>query len=137
MHVVGFLNPVSPETYAFNVSAYPRLPALAAELAALKSLLHRICHESRQLHRESGGGGGDGGRSALSREAFVVKARKPDEIAAALAEVMRLKADSLVAASDPLVPDRRGEIIAFGRSNGLPVVGFTCQGPLCAPLPRR
>src|SRR3954465_14170145 len=60
--VVGFMNPVSPETYAFNVGAfreglakegfvegrnvrieyrwgrgdYARLPALAAELAAMK-----------------------------------------------------------------------------------------------------
>ena len=56
-----------------------------------------------------------------------VNARKPDEIGAALAEALRLKADSYVTASDPLILDRRGEIVAFGQAHGLPGVGFVRQ----------
>jgi putative tryptophan/tyrosine transport system substrate-binding protein len=67
------------------------------------------------------------GARALNREAVVVNARKPDEIAGALAEALRLKADSYVTASDPLILDRRGEIVAFGQAHGIPGVGFVRQ----------
>ena len=63
----------------------------------------------------------------LNREAFIVNARKPDEIAGALAEALRLKADSYSAASDPLILDRRGEIVAWGQAHGLPGIGFVRQ----------
>ena len=42
---------------------------------------------------------GIAGAHALNREAFVVNARRPDEIGAALAEALRLKADSYITAS--------------------------------------
>ena len=64
---------------------------------------------------------------ALRREAVVVNARKPDEIASALAEALRLKADSYLTASDPLILDRRSEIVAFGQAHGLPGIGFVRQ----------
>ena len=226
MPVVGFLNPVSPDTYAFNVVAfreglaeagfvegrnvrieyrwgrgdYAQLPALAAELAALNvaaiaatgdiasaraakgststipvvftigadpvghglvkslnrpggnltgvnlfssilsakriELLTEIAPNARRIalvmnpdnftaraEQEQG----IAGARALNREAFVVNARKPDEIAGALAEALRLKADSYVTASDPLILDRRGEIVAFGQAHGLPGIGFVRQ----------
>jgi putative ABC transport system substrate-binding protein len=224
--VVGFLNPVSPDTYAFNVAAfreglakagfveghnvrieyrwgkgdYSRLPALAAELAAMNvaaiaatgdiasaraakaasssipivftigadpvghglvaslnrpggnltgvnlfssilsakriDLLTQIAPKTRRIalimnpdnftamaeQQE-----GLAGARALNRDAFVVNARKPDEIAGALEEALRLKADSYVTASDPLILDRRGEIISFGQTHGLPGIGFVRQ----------
>ena len=226
MPVVGFLNPVFPDTYAFNVVAfreglaeagfvegrnvrieyrwgrgdYAQLPALAAELAALNvaaiaatgdiasaraakgatstipvvftigadpvghglvkslnrpggnltgvnlfssilsakriELLTEIAPNARRIalvmnpdnftaraEQEQG----IAGARALNREAFVVNARKPDEIAGALAEALRLKADSYVTASDPLILDRRGEIVAFGQAHGLPGIGFVRQ----------
>jgi len=226
MPVVGFLNPVSPDTYAFNVAAfreglaeagfvegrnvrieyrwakgdYAQLPALAAELAAMKvaviaatgdiasaraakaatsavpivftigadpvghglvaslnrpggnltgvnlfssilsgkriELLTGIAPRARRIalvmnpdnftakaeQRE----GIDGART-LNCEAFIVNARKPDEIAGALAEALRLKADSYLTASDPLILDRRGEIVAWGQAHGLPGIGFVRQ----------
>ena len=67
------------------------------------------------------------GARALKRDAFVVNARKPDQIAGALAEALRLKADSYVTATDPLILDRRGEIVAFGQAHGLPGIGFVRQ----------
>jgi putative ABC transport system substrate-binding protein len=70
---------------------------------------------------------GIAGARALNREALIVNARKPDEIAAAMAEALRLKADSYITASDPLILDRRGEIVAFGQAHGLPGVGFVRQ----------
>jgi putative ABC transport system substrate-binding protein len=226
MPVVGFLNPVSPDTYSFNADAfrdglveagfvegrnvkieyrwgkgdYSRLPAMAAELAALKvsviaatgdvasaraakaatstipivftlggdpvdyglvanlnrpggnltgvnlfssilsgkriELLTQIAPRVRRValvmnpdnftaaaeQRE-----GLAAARALSREAVVVNARRPHELDGALAEALRLKADSYVAATDPLILDRRGEIIAFGQAHGLPGIGFVRQ----------
>jgi len=63
----------------------------------------------------------------LNREAVVVNLSKPDEVAGALAEALRLKADSYATASDPLILDRRGEIVAFGQTHGLPGIGFVRQ----------
>jgi len=226
MPVVGFLNPVSPDTYAFNAAAfreglakagfvdgrnvrieyrwgygeYSRLPALAAELAAMNvaaiaatgdiasaraakaatstiPIVFTIGADPvryglvASLNRPGGNLTGVNlfssilsakrielltqiapkvqrialvmnpdnftamaeqqealaGARALKRDAFVVNARKPDQIAGALAEALRLKADSYVTATDPLILDRRGEIVAFGQAHGLPGIGFVRQ----------
>ena len=226
MPVVGFLNPVSPDTYAFNAAAfreglaeagfvegrtvrieyrwakgdYAQLPALAAELAALKvaaiaatgdiasaraakaatstipivftvgadpvghglvaslnrpggnvtgihlfssilsgkrvELLTEFAPNSRRIAlvmnpdnfaAKAEQQEGIAAARTLNREAFIVNARKPDEIAGALAEALRLKADSYSAASDPLILDRRGEIVAWGQAHGLPGIGFVRQ----------
>jgi putative ABC transport system substrate-binding protein len=63
----------------------------------------------------------------LGREAFIVNARSPSAIAGALAEVLRLRCDAYITASDPLILDRRGEIIGFGQAYGLAGVGFVRQ----------
>jgi putative ABC transport system substrate-binding protein len=67
------------------------------------------------------------GARTLGREVVVVNARRPDEVAGALAEALRLKADSYLTATDPLILDRRGEIVAFGQAHALPGVGFVRQ----------
>ena len=226
MPVVGFLNPVSPDTYSFNAASfreglekagfvegrnvrieyrwgngdYARLPALAAELAAMKvaaiaatgdiasaraakaatstipivftigadpvhhglvaslnrpggnltgvnlfssilsakriELLTEFAPKARCIalvmnpdnftalaEQEEG----LAAARALNREAVVVNARSPGEIAGALAEALRRKADAYVTASDPLILDRRGEIVAFGQTHGLAGVGFVRQ----------
>jgi hypothetical protein len=64
---------------------------------------------------------------AQAARLVVVNARKPDEIAGALAEAQRLRVDSYMAASDPLILDRRGEIVAWGQAHGLAGVGFVRQ----------
>jgi putative ABC transport system substrate-binding protein len=226
MPVVGFMNPVSPDTYAFNVAAfreglaeagflegrnvrieyrwafgdYARLPALAAELVALKvdaiaatgdiasakaakaatseipvvftigadpvghglvaslnrpggnvsgvnlfssilsgkrlELLTEIAPRARWIAllmnpenftAKAEQQEGIAAAQALSREAVVVNVRKPDEMAAAFAEAQRLRVDSYMAASDPLILDRRGEIVAWGQAHGLPEIGFVRQ----------
>lgn len=70
---------------------------------------------------------GDEGAKALGRDSLVVNARNPGEIEAALTEALRLKADALVTASDPLILDRRGQIIAFAQEHRLSVAGFVRQ----------
>jgi putative ABC transport system substrate-binding protein len=67
------------------------------------------------------------GARSLGREAIVVNARKPADIGLALAEALRLEADSFVTASDPLILDRRGPIVDFAEAHRLPVVGFVKQ----------
>jgi ABC-type uncharacterized transport system substrate-binding protein len=226
MPVVGFLNPVSPDTYSFNAAAfreglakagfvegrnvrieyrwgngdYSKLPELAGELAAMNvaaiaatgdiasaraakgatttipivftigadpvrhglvaslnrpggnvtgvnlfssilsakriELLTEIAPKVRRIalimnpdnftaaaEQEEG----LAGARALNREAVVVNARKPGEIPAALEDALRLKADAYVTASDPLILDRRGEIVAFGNAHGLAGIGFVRQ----------
>lgn len=224
--VVGFLNPVSPGTYDFNVEAfraglaqvgfvegrdlrieyrwgrgdYAQLPALAAELAAMNvaaiaatgdiasaraaqaatgtipivftigadpvrhglvaslnrpggnitgvnlfssilsakrvELLTEIAPRTRRtalfMNPDNFTAAaelqdGQDGARVFGREVVAVNARKPDDIEPALADALRLKADSLITASDPLVLDRRGQIIAFAREHGLAVVGFVRQ----------
>ena len=226
MPVVGFLNPVSPDTYAFNVAAfrdglanagfvegrnvrieyrwgngdYAKLPGLAAELAALRvaaiaatgdipsagaakaatstipivftigadpvrhglvaslnrpggnvtgvnlfssilsakrvQLLTEMAPKVRRIALVMNPDNftamaeqqeGLAGARTLNREAVVVNARKPDEIVPALQEALRAKADSYLTASDPLILDRRAEIVAFGQAHGLPGIGFVRQ----------
>ena len=70
---------------------------------------------------------GIAGARTLGREAIVVNARNPGEIEGALENVLRASADSLITASDPLILDRRGQILEFAQKHGLPVVGFVRQ----------
>jgi putative ABC transport system substrate-binding protein len=77
---------------------------------------------------------GIAGAKTLGREAVVVNARNPAEIEGALADVLRLSADSLVTASDPLILDRRGPILDFAQAHGLPVVGFVRQFAMAGAL---
>ncbi len=224
--VIGFLNPVSPGTYNFNAVAfreglakagfvegrnvhieyrwgdgdYSRLPALAAELAAMKvaaiaatgdiasvraaqaatntipivftigadpvrhglvaslnrpggnttgvnlfssvlmakriELLTRMAPEVRRVALVMNPDNftaaaeqqdAENGARSLGCEAIIVNARKPGDIDPALAEALRREANSLVTASDPLILDRRGPILAFAEAHRLPVVGFVKQ----------
>jgi putative ABC transport system substrate-binding protein len=100
----------------------------AADADRTEGAPRRADHESRQLHGARRAAGRARRKHArLGREAVVVNARKPDEIATALAEALRLKADSYMASSDPLILDRRGEIVAFGQAHRFPGVGFVRQ----------
>ncbi|HVL73577.1 MAG TPA: ABC transporter substrate-binding protein [Beijerinckiaceae bacterium] len=67
------------------------------------------------------------GARALGREAFVVEARHPHEMDAAFSEIRRRAGDSYITASDPLILDRRAEIVRFGQENGLAGIGFVRQ----------
>jgi putative ABC transport system substrate-binding protein len=70
----------------------------------------------------------------IGREAFVLNIRTPDEVDAAFAEFVRLKYDSYITASDPLILDRRGQIVAFAQQHELPGIGFVRQFALAGSL---
>ncbi|MHB2170171.1 ABC transporter substrate-binding protein [Alsobacter sp. R-9] len=65
--------------------------------------------------------------AATGREAVAINARNPAELDAVLEQAGRLRIDSYLTASDPLILDRRGRIIAFGQENRLPGIGFVRQ----------
>ncbi|HEY5896609.1 MAG TPA: ABC transporter substrate-binding protein [Burkholderiales bacterium] len=65
------------------------------------------------------------GAAKLGREAFVFNARDDAEIDAAFVALARAKADAVIAASDPLMLDRRQRIVSLADRQGLPVVSFT------------
>lgn len=65
--------------------------------------------------------------AANGREAIPINARNPSELEAVLERAGRLGIDAYLTASDPLILDRRGRIIAFGEQNRLPGIGFVRQ----------
>jgi putative ABC transport system substrate-binding protein len=74
------------------------------------------------------------GAKALGREAFVLNMRNPGEIDGALEEFVRRGGDAYITASDPLILDRRAQIVAFGQRHGLPGIGFVKQFALAGTL---
>lgn len=65
--------------------------------------------------------------ASVGREAVAISARNPGELVQALEQAGRLRVDSYMTASDPLILDRRALIIAFGQQNRLPGIGFVRQ----------
>ena len=68
----------------------------------------------------------DGART-LGRETFVLNMRTPKEIGDAFVELVRRKGDSIITASDPLLLDRRAQIVGFARQHSLFSIGFVRQ----------
>ena len=65
------------------------------------------------------------GAARLNRQAIVLNARNAAEIDAAFAELVRAKAEAVIAATDPVMLDRREQIVAHADRNGIPAVSFT------------
>jgi putative tryptophan/tyrosine transport system substrate-binding protein len=74
------------------------------------------------------------GARALGREAFVLNMRNPGELDGAFAEFIGRGGDAYITASDPLILDRRAQIVAFGQQHGLPGIGFVKQFALAGSL---
>jgi putative ABC transport system substrate-binding protein len=67
------------------------------------------------------------GARALGRETIVLSARNPREIDAAFEELLRAKADAFITATDPILLDRREQIVSFAQHHALPAVYFVRQ----------
>ncbi len=65
------------------------------------------------------------GAAMLGLETLVLNARNAAEIDAAFAELVRAKADAIIAATDPIMLDRREQIAALAKRHALPAVSFT------------
>jgi putative ABC transport system substrate-binding protein len=67
------------------------------------------------------------GARTLGRETLVLNASNPPEIDAAFDELLRAKADAFITATDPILLDRRQQIISFAERHALPAVYFVRQ----------
>jgi putative ABC transport system substrate-binding protein len=67
------------------------------------------------------------GAARLGLQVVVQNARNAAEIDAAFAELVRAKADAVIAATDPVLLDRREQIAALAERNALPAISFTRQ----------
>jgi ABC-type uncharacterized transport system substrate-binding protein len=69
----------------------------------------------------------EAGAKKLGLETVVLSASNAREMDAAFEEFMRVKADSLITATDPITLDRREQIISFANRHKLPGVYFVRQ----------
>jgi putative tryptophan/tyrosine transport system substrate-binding protein len=69
----------------------------------------------------------ENGAKILRRKMVVIKVRNPDEVDAALQELLRAKADAFMTATDPILFDRLEPIVAFAAHHALPAVYFVRQ----------
>jgi putative ABC transport system substrate-binding protein len=69
----------------------------------------------------------EAGARKLGRETLVLNAGNAKEIDAAFGELIRAKADSLITATDPILLDRRQQIVSFAERHALPAVYFVRQ----------
>ena len=67
------------------------------------------------------------GTAKLGLQIAIQNARGAAEIDAAFAELVRTKVDAVVAATDPVMLDRREQLAALAARNGLPAISFTRQ----------
>jgi putative ABC transport system substrate-binding protein len=69
----------------------------------------------------------EAGAKKLGLETVVLSASNAREMDAAFEEFMRVKADSLITATDPITLDRREQIVSFANRHKLPGVYFVRQ----------
>jgi putative tryptophan/tyrosine transport system substrate-binding protein len=69
----------------------------------------------------------EAGAKKLGLETITLNARNAGEIEAAFEQLLSAKAQALITATDPIVLDRREQIVAFTHRHKLPVVGFVRQ----------
>jgi len=67
------------------------------------------------------------GAGKLSLQIVVQNARNAAEIDAAFAELVRARVNAVIAATDPILLDRREQIAALAERNALPAISFTRQ----------
>ncbi|GIK86112.1 MAG: ABC transporter substrate-binding protein [Betaproteobacteria bacterium] len=67
----------------------------------------------------------EAGAAKLGVQTMVLRARNAAEIDAAFAELVRAKADAVIGGTDPVLLDRREQIVALADRQGIPAVSFT------------
>jgi putative tryptophan/tyrosine transport system substrate-binding protein len=69
----------------------------------------------------------DAGARKLGLETITLNARNAGEIEVVFEQLLSAKAQALITATDPIVLDRREQIVSFAHRHKLPVVGFVRQ----------
>jgi putative ABC transport system substrate-binding protein len=67
------------------------------------------------------------GAKTLGLETVTLNATNPAEIEAAFKQLLGAKADAIITSTDPIILDRREQIVAFAFQHKLPLVGFVLQ----------
>ena len=67
------------------------------------------------------------GARTLGLETLVLNARNPREVDSAFEELLQAKADAFITATDPIMLDRRDQIVSFAEQHMLPAVYFVRQ----------
>jgi putative tryptophan/tyrosine transport system substrate-binding protein len=67
------------------------------------------------------------GAKKMGRETLVLNARNAGEIDTAFEELIRAKADAFITATDPILLDRREQIVSFAARHAIPAVYFVRQ----------
>jgi putative ABC transport system substrate-binding protein len=67
------------------------------------------------------------GAKKMGCETVVLNARNAGEIEAAFEELVRAKADAFITATDPILLDRRDQIVSFAARHAIPAVYFVRQ----------
>ncbi|MGC2747150.1 MAG: ABC transporter substrate-binding protein, partial [Pseudolabrys sp.] len=63
----------------------------------------------------------------LGLETVTLNATNPAEIETAFKQLLSAKADAIITSTDPIILDRREQIVAFAFQHKLPLVGFVLQ----------
>ena len=69
----------------------------------------------------------EGGAKKLGLETVTLNATNADEIEVAFEQLLNAKADAFITGTDPILLDRREQIVSFAHQHKLPVVGFVRQ----------
>jgi putative tryptophan/tyrosine transport system substrate-binding protein len=101
---VQLLHELAPKATRIGLLMNPDNPNVMAELADSKD-----------------------GATKLGLQLVLQNARNAAEIDAAFAELVRARVDAVIAASDPVLLDRREQIAALAERNALPAISFTRQ----------
>jgi ABC-type uncharacterized transport system substrate-binding protein len=67
------------------------------------------------------------GAKQLGLETVTFNARNPSEIDAAFEQLLGAKADAIITGTDPIILDRRAQIVALASRHKLPTMGFVHQ----------
>jgi putative ABC transport system substrate-binding protein len=67
------------------------------------------------------------GAKKLGLETVTLNARNPLEFDAAFVQLMDAKADAIITGTDPIILDRRQQIVDFATRHKLPTMGFVHQ----------
>jgi putative tryptophan/tyrosine transport system substrate-binding protein len=69
----------------------------------------------------------EAGAKKLGLETIILNARDMQELEAAFEQLLNAKADAFITATDPILLDRREQIVSFAHRHKLPAVGFVRQ----------
>jgi putative ABC transport system substrate-binding protein len=67
------------------------------------------------------------GAKTLGLETVTLNATNPAEIETAFKQLLSAKADAIITSTDPIILDRREQIVAFAFQHKFPLVGFVLQ----------